>query len=90
MTEPFTAVKGGPGRGGSRCPQLHTMAKKRNAAPKGGNKTFASKRTMNPPQGGHAAEAGSNKAFQQHDTTRRLGSFEGTGNHARTGNRGHE
>jgi hypothetical protein len=40
----------------------------------------------------HAAEGegiGSN-AFQQHDLNRRLGDYEGAGNHARTGNRGHQ
>jgi hypothetical protein len=29
-------------------------------------------------------------ASQQHDAARRLGGFEGTGNHARTGNPGHQ
>jgi hypothetical protein len=29
-------------------------------------------------------------AFQQHDPANRLGSFEGAGEHARTGNRGHQ
>ena len=59
---------------------------------KGSQKTFASKRTMNPPQGNasHQGNTGSVKAFQQHDTSRRQGSFEGRGNHARTGNPGHE
>jgi hypothetical protein len=59
---------------------------------KGSQKTFASKRTMNPPQpgGSHQANTGDNKAFQQHDVDRRLGDYEGTGNHARTGNRGHQ
>jgi hypothetical protein len=36
------------------------------------------------------ADEGSNKAFQQHDVDNREGSFERTGNHARTGNRGHQ
>ena len=35
-------------------------------------------------------EKGDNKAFQEHDTANRLGSFEVRGNHARTGNRGHQ
>jgi hypothetical protein len=37
------------------------------------------------PEGG-----GENKAFQQADASRRLGDYESTGNHARTGNRGHQ
>jgi hypothetical protein len=65
---------------------------KHKSASKGSNKTFASRRTMNPPQGdgSHQGNTGSPKAFQQHDAARRLGDFEGTGNHARTGNRGHQ
>lgn len=70
------------------------MAKqtKHNKPGKGSNKTFASKRTMNPPQGdgSHQASTGDNKTFQQHDTANRLGDYEGTGSHARTGNRGHQ
>ncbi len=38
----------------------------------------------------HKADEGTNNAFQQHDLDHRQGSFEGTGNHARTGNRGHQ
>jgi hypothetical protein len=58
---------------------------------KGSQKTFAAKRTLNPPgAGSHQASTGDNKAFQQHDLDRRLGDFEGAGNHARTGNRGHQ
>jgi hypothetical protein len=45
---------------------------------------------MNPPAAGsHPANTGDPKAFQQHDLARRMGGFEGAGNHARTGNRGH-
>jgi len=56
---------------------------------KGSQKSVAKRRTFNPPDGpGHAKRE--SKAFQQHDVERRLGSFEGTGNHARTGNRGHQ
>jgi hypothetical protein len=55
---------------------------------KGSQKTFAGKRSMNVPQG--QGNMGNTKAFQEHDTARRLGSFEGRGNHARTGNRGHQ
>lgn len=43
-----------------------------------------------PIAGEHPANTGDNKAFQQHDASGRLGDFEGTGNHARTGNRGHQ
>lgn len=68
--------------------------KKQKSPGKGNQKSFASKRTMNPPQGmvppENAAQEGSNKAFQQHDANRRLGDYEGRGNHARTGNRGHQ
>ena len=66
--------------------------KKHKSSSKGSNKTFASKRTINPPagDGSHQASTGDNNAFQQHDLNRRLGDFEGAGNHARTGNRGHQ
>jgi len=66
--------------------------KKSPSVKKGRNKTFAARRTMNPPQGsnGRQVPAGGNKTFQQHDPNRRLGSFEKAGGHARTGNRGHE
>jgi hypothetical protein len=53
---------------------------------KGTQRTFASKRSMN---AGHG-NTGTRKAFQQHDPKRRLGSFASTGEHPRTGNRGHE
>ena len=67
-----------------------TMSDKKSPS-KGKQKTFASKRTMNAPgEGGHQADAGDNKEFQQHDATRRLGDYESTGTHARTGNRGHQ
>jgi hypothetical protein len=59
---------------------------------KGKNKTFASKRTMNPPQGdgSHRGDTPSDQGFQEQDAQRRLGSFEGKGEHARTPSRGHE
>ncbi|MBY0526995.1 MAG: hypothetical protein K2R98_26615 [Gemmataceae bacterium] len=68
------------------------MAHSKGKSPKkGSNKDFAAKRTMNPPgAGSHQGNTGDNKGFQQHDPANRLGSFEGTGNHARTGNRGHQ
>ena len=66
--------------------------KKQQKASKGSNKTFASKRTMNPPQGdaSHQGNTGSNTSFQEHDRSHRQGSFAGRGNHPRTGNPGHE
>jgi len=66
--------------------------KKQQNARKGSNKTFASKRTMNPPQGNasHQGNTGSTKSFQEHDTSHRQGSFAGRCNHPRTGNPGHE
>ena len=59
---------------------------------KGRNKTFASRRTMNPPEGNSTRRPGKgqNKAFQQHDADNRLGSFERAGGHARAGSRGHQ
>jgi len=80
-------------------------AKKNTSATKGKgtNKTFASKRTLTPPVTGTGHQTGSSKtrrksvsgtqslgSFQEHDAQRRLGSFEGKGEHARTGNRGHQ
>jgi hypothetical protein len=54
-------------------------------------KTFAAKRTMNPSFSGNQHQ-GSNMrdSFQQHDAKRRMGGFEQAGEHARTGNRGHQ
>lgn len=59
---------------------------------KGSQKSFKARRTMNPPHapGGTKGGAGSNKTFQQHDAANRMGDYEGTGTHARTGNRGHQ
>ena len=56
---------------------------------KGQNKTFASKRTLNPGSGGHP-EGQQGASSQQQDPQRRLGGFETTGEHARTGSRGHQ
>src|SRR5438094_75916 len=82
--------KGGPGAGASQVPKPEAMSthKKHKSPSKGSNKTPASKRTINPPlgDGSHQADTGSNTAFQQHDQAHRQGSFEGAGNHARTGN----
>jgi hypothetical protein len=61
------------------------------SAKKGNQKTFAAKRTVNPPQGGGGQpRPDDTKIPQQHDEANRLGSFERTGDHARTGNRGHQ
>lgn len=43
-----------------------------------------------PVVGEQPANTGDNNGFQQHDAARRLGDYEGAGNHARTGNRGHQ
>ncbi len=68
-----------------------SKSNKGKSSKKGSQKTFASRRTMNPPgEGTNQATTGDNNAFQQHDAANRLGSFEGAGNHARTGNRGHQ
>lgn len=50
-------------------------------------KLNADKHTMNPPRGRKKAETGGD---QELDVKRRLGGFEGRGEHARTGNRGHQ
>ncbi len=56
-----------------------------------GMKKSAAKHTLNPPQGGHGhPQDGKQPTDQQHDASRRMGSFEGKGEHARTGNRGHQ
>jgi len=66
--------------------------KQSKSSKKGSQKTFASKRTMNPSSGGGTKQVHSNTkdAFQEQDAARRLGGFEGAGEHARTGNRGHQ
>jgi len=55
------------------------------------NKAFADRRTMNPPQGGGghpAVQPEGRPGNQPQDVKRRQGSFEGAGEHARTGNPG--
>jgi hypothetical protein len=57
------------------------------------DKAPADRRTMNPPQpdgGRQDTPADDDKGFQEQDAERRQGSFEGAGEHARTGNPGHE
>lgn len=58
-------------------------------AGKGENKTFASKRTMNPPNenGAHQPNTGDQKGFQHQDPERQFGNFEERGKHSRTGDR---
>jgi hypothetical protein len=60
---------------------------------KGSQKSFASKRTINPPGDGHhqqpTGQTG-DAAGQQHDEKGRQGSFETAGEHARTGSPGHQ
>jgi hypothetical protein len=64
--------------------------KKHPSPSKGSQKTFASERTINlPGEGSHNAPAGG-APLQQHDALNRQGSFETAGEHARTGNRGHQ
>jgi hypothetical protein len=64
---------------------------KNKSASKGSNKTFAAKRTMNPPlAGSHQGDTSPGGADYQHDQKRRLGSFAGKGEHARTGSRGRQ
>jgi hypothetical protein len=66
------------------------MSHKNQQGPSGG-KMFADKRTMNPTgRGGHQPNTGANQGDQTHDAKNRLGSFEGKGEHARTGHRGHQ
>jgi hypothetical protein len=66
------------------------MHHKGKSASKGSQKTFASKRTMNPSFSGNQHKKSNMKdSFQQHDGKRRMGGFETAGEHARTGNRGH-
>jgi hypothetical protein len=43
-----------------------------------------------PVGGGLTTQTGANKAFQQQDAAKRQGGFEGAGQHARTGNPGHQ
>jgi len=64
--------------------------KKNKSSRKGSNKTFAAKRTMNPPQKARTGSRSHASSFQQHDIKGRQGSFETEGQHARTGSRGHE
>jgi hypothetical protein len=58
---------------------------------KKGTKSFAAKRMLNPPgvtgRRGRSPQVGK---FQDHDALHRQGSFEGRGEHARTGNPGHQ
>jgi hypothetical protein len=66
--------------------------KKKNKSPKKGmNKTFASRRTLNPTAGHEGPQnLKAPSSFQAHDALNRMGSFETRGEHARTGNRGHQ
>ena len=53
---------------------------KKKSSKKGDQKTFAARRTVNPPgEGSHQASTGDNTTFQHHDASRRLGDYEGTG-----------
>jgi hypothetical protein len=67
------------------------MSKKKSPG-KGQNKAWSDQRSINPPHGnaGPHDTTDSGKGFQERDVQNRLGSFEGKGEHARTGNRGHQ
>jgi hypothetical protein len=69
-------------------------ARKRGKSPKkGSQQTFASRRTVNPTGRGRGSQPinpNAGASFHEHDPRRRLGSFEGAGEHARTGNRGRQ
>jgi len=66
-------------------------AKKHKGSKKTSDKLFADKRTVNPPQEGAGQQnQGQGNHFQDQDEARRLGGFETAGEHARTGNPGHE
>lgn len=68
------------------------MAGKKKSPSKSSGKTFGSKRTANPPGPHPHGEQNRNatSGFSDEDAKRRLGDFEGAGEHARTGNRGHQ
>ena len=80
-------------RRASRRRNVATMGSKKTTSSKGKLKTFASRRTINPTSSGghqHAGSTGEGGTFQSQDAARRLGGFETAGEHARTGNRGHQ
>jgi hypothetical protein len=65
--------------------------KKKNVPPQGQPPPTDSDRSPNPPKPDHGPEGRNpSPGFQEQDPKRRLGGFEGEGEHARTGNRGHQ
>ena len=83
--------RGGHGAEQSAREHLIMPKHKKDKRAKSVEQNFAPGRTGNPEMGGAQQEAAAdNKAFQQHDGANRTGSFEGAGNHARTGNPGHQ
>jgi hypothetical protein len=71
------------------------MSSKKNRRSTGSGKKFAERRTVNPAQGPEAGRqdavpSNEGPQHQEQDPARRLGSYEGAGEHARTGNPGHE
>jgi hypothetical protein len=56
----------------------------------GAQKPSATRRTVNPPQGGKLPDTQNIASDKAHDAKGRQGGFEGAGRHARTGNRGHQ
>lgn len=87
--QPAEERRPGPG---SSSPNTNDMAGKKRSSKKGANKTFASRRTLNPGSGGgrQSAAGTSYQRDQEHEIPRKLGNFEGRGEHSRTGSRGHQ
>jgi hypothetical protein len=87
----FRPKKGGPdgNAGWRRNGSIMASHGNRKSAPEGIPRSYKPQPNAPKVQTNKANE-GSNKAFQQHDEDNREGSFERTGNHARTGNRGHQ
>ncbi len=82
--------KGGPGPDAGPEPTVMGH-KKGKSGRKGSQKSFASRRTINPSSSGNSQPSSvTTGSFQEHDAQGRQGSFETAGEHARTGNRGHQ
>lgn len=76
-----------------RASEPTPMAHKKNAGssvPAGNQSPFGPKKRVNQPEGGQKADTTGGASDQQHDAAGRQGSFEGKGEHARTGNRGRQ
>jgi hypothetical protein len=100
MSEALDRISTGPEKGGrddrlSRRQKGTDMAHKKvmNTGFPGEQKPSAAKHTLNPtgrPPATSQATANMGAPDKQHDPKRRGGSFEGAGDHARTGNPGHQ